>query len=197
MKILITSLFLAFFSLISASALSQLACTHLVHTKSGASGNFLVKKDGTVIHGDKIYASWGNIRVDDQKIDQSDVKEYHREDFYYIIYKKKILKRVFAAKTFNVYALETTRSSAGAGGRTSYRCEWYVEDIEGGKINQLVYLTDLRKYVASCPAAYALLDMKEPQLRRTILKERRYINDALELHENNCKPTSTNLNTGK
>jgi hypothetical protein len=188
---LLALFFLAFFSLLSTTLFSQLACAAIVHTRSGASGNFVVKKDGNVIQGNKVYASWGNLRVDDQKIDDKDVKEYHRDGFYYIFYKRSLLKRVFAAKKFNVYASEVESQSFSSGKmNTRYSCAWYIENLETGKISLLEDLTSLHKFVSSCPAAVALLDLKAGALRKAVRNDRHYINNALEMHENGCKPVA-------
>ena len=190
-----------FFLLASASTVNKLHQgsfnrSEMVEDKS-ETRNFLVMNDGTRIYGNKINWSGGIIvnhviKIDDQKFKSAEVRGYQYKQAYYGRLGSFYMQRIVHGK-INVYIREENswETTAGApGGRNVVHTFYYSQQGENGTMNQIANQSDMKKALSDCPLAVSMVDISSSKIRKSLRKNRNYLNEAFEIYNNDCQPLS-------
>ena len=160
--------------------------------------NFLVMNDGTKVYGEKISWKTGlivkdQIKIDDQKFKISEVRGYQTSQTYYGRLKHTYIRRIVHGK-INVYVeftdVTTTTTDHSGFTHTSHytRTDQYAQKGEDGPMVALAGQTEIKDLVASCPLAFEMADKSNRDIRRSIKKNRDYLNNIFDVYNSGCKP---------
>jgi hypothetical protein len=199
-----------FFSLVVAAAFLFLAagsarvnkihCGAFNKVSSGENRddqNYVVMNDGSRVGGEKI--SWKSglivkdqIKVGDEKFRIKDTRGYFSNGTYYGRLGNGYAKRIVHGK-LNVYYTEemvTSTSTSHTGQmRTStrMRCDHYVQVGDNGALTPIANQKDIMAYVKDCPKALEMIDKKDREIRRSIRRNRNYLNEIFITYNNGCR----------
>lgn len=160
--------------------------------------NYVEMHDGTKVFGDDVSWKTGflvkdQIRIDDQKFPIKDTRGYFSKGTYHIRFGSSYAKRIVHGKKLNVYYKEelitTTTTSPNGGVRTSTRvaCFHYVQVGEKGELTPIANQKDIMEFVKDCPTSVEMIDKKNKAIRRSIRKDRLYLNNIFNIYNNDCK----------
>jgi hypothetical protein len=162
-----------------------------------AEGGYVLLNDGNKVYGDKVKWKSGlivkdQIKIGDEKFRIKDTRGYFINGVYYGRLGNSYAKRIVHGK-LNVYYTQemvtsTTTSSNGMM-RTSTRmvCRHYVQIGDDGELNVIANQKDILEYVKDCPKAAEMIDKKDKQIRRSIRKNRNYLNEIFITYNNDCE----------
>jgi len=161
-------------------------------------GNYLDLADGTRMYGKKV--SWKSgllvkdgVKIDDHKYKMNEVLGYYADGVYYTRQGNEYIKRIVRGK-INIYVkfTEVTSTTTDARGftrsRTYTRTDHYAQKGNDPKLLPVAGQSDMKALVADCPEAVAMADLSNRQMRRTIKKNRNYLNSIFEVYNRGCKP---------
>jgi hypothetical protein len=163
--------------------------------------NYVVLNDGSKIPGDKI--SWKSgmlvkdqIKVGDEKFHIKESRGYYSNGSYYARVGNDFARRIIHGK-LNLYYTEemvtSTTSEQTTSGRMVTRtrtrqvCTHYVQEGDDGPLNVIANQKDILQYVKDCPQAAAMIDKKDKAIRRSIRKDRFYLNQIFVTYNNGCR----------
>ena len=160
-------------------------------------GNYLVKNDGTKIHGRKIDWKSGvvvkdQIKIDDHKFKISEIRGYRNGDIFYARKGNEYIKRIVHGKV-NVYVefTEVTSTSTDNQGRmrtkTYTRTDQYGQKGENGNLVPLAGQKEIKELLSDCPLAVEMASLSNSQMRKAIKKNPNYLNSIFDVYNNNCK----------
>ena len=161
---------------------------------------YLVKNDGTKIHGSKRRVRTGifvkdHISMDDEKYPIPEIKGYMDKGVYYGRVGNRYIQRIVHG-TINVYIqYDEVSNDTYINGRMSHssytRTTHFAQRGDDGAMHLLANETDIKKVVADCPASVEMIDMSSKKIRKAIKKNRNYLNDVFEIYNNGCKAVTT------
>lgn len=186
LSFLVVALFLVF--AVGSAGPNKLVCFSFgtpEKEEEDGKGNYLVKNDGTIIRGNKI--SWltglvvkDQIRIDDQKFKIADIKAYRQGTAYYARAGQSYMQRIVHGK-LNVYSYSYTTMREG--GKTYVNCRYYLQKGEDGNSQLLASVGDIKKAVADCPAATAMINT---DLRKELKKDKSFLTHVFQTYNRNC-----------
>lgn len=161
-------------------------------------GGYVLLKDGRKVFGDEI--SWKTgllvkdmIKVGDEKFKIRDTRGYFINGNYYGSLGSSYAKRIITGK-LNVYYTEdwtTVTSTNSRTGQVTSRqrlvCVHYVQVGDEGDLLPIAGQKDILKYVADCPKAVGMIDLKNSQIRKALRKNGNYLNDIFHIYNNGCR----------
>ena len=161
-------------------------------------GNYLVKNDGSKVFGEKIKWRSGifvkdRIGIDDQVFKITEIRGYKNQNTYYGRLDNEYIKRIIHGK-INVYVVFSTgtyTTTDGNGHMRTYnyeRATHYAQRGEDGEMTVFAGQHDIKKLVADCPIAVQMASLSDRKMRRSIRKDRHYMNSIFETYNNDCKP---------
>lgn len=159
-------------------------------------GGYVLLNDGSKIHGDKVKWKSGllvkdQIKIGDEKFAIKETKGYFLNGSYYTRLGNNYVRRIIHGK-LNVYYTEemrTNTSYVNGQMRTTNRmvCTHYVQVGDNGGLNIIANQRDILQYVKDCPKSVEMIDKKDKQIRRSIRKNRFYLNQIFVTYNNNCQ----------
>ena len=191
---------LLFMILAAGSArVNKIHCGAFSTTPSGEdmmADSYVLLRDGTKVHGEGI--SWKSgalvrdqIKIGDKTFKINETQGYFKDGIYYAQLGSDYAKRIIHGK-INIYFtqnLSTTTSTDAQGRmRTSTRtvCTHYAQRGEGS-IFPIANQDDIIALVKDCPASVAMVDKKDKEIRKSIRKNRNYLNDVIITYNNGCQ----------
>lgn len=158
---------------------------------------YLVMTDGTRIDGDHLeqktvpFVGREYVTFDGKKYPIKETKGYMLHGFYYGGNGTIFMKRIVHGK-INIYVKrrvdrDLSKPSGVDGyhyGVTTYH---YYQLGENGKIKPLSSYNAMRELVAGCPAAAAMANISNAQLKKAIKSDRNYINSIFETYNRECR----------
>jgi len=165
---------------------------------SADTGTYLLTNDGTKIYGSRIEYTFGllakkQIKIDDQKFKSAEIKGYHTNGAYFGRLGNEYIRRIVHGK-INVYVKFTQVSSTSSDhfGNTynhDYtRTDHYAQKGEDGELLEIAGQSDIKRLLSDCPAAVAMADISNAQMRKEIRKNPNYLNRIFDLYNNDCVP---------
>ncbi|MBL7751464.1 MAG: hypothetical protein JNN29_08765 [Chitinophagaceae bacterium] len=166
-------------------------------------GDYLDLTNGTRVYGKNIQWKSGLlvkdvVKIDDQSFKFGEVKGLRMGDTYYGRLGKTFIQRIVHGK-INVYVhmyqvTTTSTSSAGFVRTSSYtRTDHYAQKGEDGPLEVFAGQKDIKRLVADCPIAVQMADIGNGKMRKSIRKNRDYLNQIFEIYNNDCQPLSVNF----
>lgn len=193
---------LLFLILAAGSAkVNKLHCGAFSHEPTGdvyrELENYVLLNDGTRVSGQKVQWKSGmlvkdQIRIDDQKFAIRETLGYSQGGIYYGRLGNEYIERIVHG-TLNVYyssEMETSTSTSSTGMiRTTTRmvCRYYVQKGDRGAMNPIANQKDIREWVKDCPIAYEMANKSDKQIRRSIRKDRKYLNEIFTTYNQGCR----------
>ncbi|MBC7948173.1 MAG: hypothetical protein H7Y42_09870 [Chitinophagaceae bacterium] len=155
--------------------------------------DYVVLHDGSKVYGEKISWKTGlivkdQIKVDNEKFRIKETRGYFSNGTYYGRVGSSYARRIVHGK-LNVYYTEDFVTSFDSNGRMRTRqvCAHYVQVGEKGDLQAIANQKDIRDYVKDCPKSLEMIDKKDKEIRRSIRKNRFYLNQIFVTFNNDCK----------
>jgi len=153
--------------------------------------------DGSKVYGDDASAKTGmfvkdHIRIGKEKIPLKETRGYLSDGTYHKRQGTNFMTRIIHGK-LNVYydqrVVTTHTTSANGTMRMSNRtiCYHYVQVGDNGELKAIANQRDIIEYVKDCPKALEMIDKKDKEIRRSIKRERDYLNQIFRIYNNDCK----------
>jgi hypothetical protein len=160
--------------------------------------NYLLMNDNSKVYGDKIILrsplfSKEYLKIDDQKFQAKYVQAYFENGIYYKRFGAQYIRRIIHG-TINVYFIdvEVTSTNTDSQGHTythTYTVRhYYYQKGDDDPLKIIQSEEQIKELVMDCPAAENLANLTNRQLRKTIKRNRNYMNEIFETYNNGCKP---------
>jgi hypothetical protein len=193
----------AFFILIAAGSakVNKIHCGAFNYSSSGEDRsdkrNYVEMGDGSKVYGGDISWKTGllvkdQIRIGNEKFPIKETSGYFSGGTYHKRWGSGYITRIIHGK-LNVYydqdVVTSTTTSTDGRMRTTTRtvCRHYVQVGDNGELRAIGNQRDIIEYVKDCPKALEMIDMKDKQIRRSIRKDRDYLNQIFRIYNNDCK----------
>jgi len=159
--------------------------------------SYVEMDDGTKVFGDGVTWKSGLIVKDQIKIDNKtfkikETRGYFSNGSYFGRIGNSYARRIVHGK-INVYYNSESVSSTSTDNqgrmRTTYRtvCTHYAQRGDNGDIIPIANQNDIKELVKDCPASVAMISKKDKEIRRSIRKDRFYLNQVFVTYNNGCK----------
>lgn len=158
--------------------------------------NFLVMNDGSKVYGDKIKIKSPLFKkeylmIDDQKFQVKEVQGYGEYGVYYKRFGGEYIERIVHG-TINIYYRDVQMQSTSTDNQghtyTHYYTVryYYYQNGEDDLLKLLKNQNMIKTLVSDCPAAEALADKSNGQLRKAIRHDHFYMNEIFDTYNNGC-----------
>ncbi|HMO61838.1 MAG TPA: hypothetical protein PKC39_12550 [Ferruginibacter sp.] len=158
--------------------------------------NFILFNDGNKIAGEKIAFKSGTltkdvIMIDKDKYPIAETRGFKSNGIFFGRYKNTYAKRIIKGK-INIYYREIIKhgTSTNASGQTrstiNVDCLFYYQVGDTGIIEEFYKYKTIRQLIQSCPAAAAMMDKPDKEIRKMVKANAKFLNSVFETY-NACK----------
>ncbi|MCR6720226.1 MAG: hypothetical protein NVV59_07955 [Chitinophagaceae bacterium] len=132
------------------------------------------------------------VETNEGRIPWKEVRAFKRDGIYYLHYGGMELKRIIHGR-INVYAEDYVRESTEYNTRTQQSVQRrhylirYHYQRDGGPVILLVDQSGIEKAVAGCKPALDMVNVPFKTFRKSVRKNRNYINQVFERFNSECK----------
>lgn len=157
--------------------------------------NYILKKDGTKIYGEKVSIDFHLLRkhiimIDNQSVKLSETRGYRMKNVFYGYAGVNSFFQRIAHGRLNMYfdegrLITTNQQGLQTGNQPYYNL--YFQKGETDKITFVKSRTKLKELISDCPEAFKLLNITPQELSNRINANPDYMNKAFDIYNNDCK----------